>query len=443
MNTNKFLMMSAIFALMACTGEDMKPESQGNVVQNELEPITITFNLTASHPNDATTRSGEGGAWHWQAWDVEDDDTYDILAETRAVKQTWEAGDAIFVFFSGAAAPRHLKMTFDGTEWTSTEYDGDTASPGALCLKNGDTGTMRAIFLPFGSGATVSASCTSFTFNKTYYTYYLTATLPYEVTDHEVSGAFDMQIPEGYVQFFVADRAATDEGYMLGTCAVIPTGVASIADNGDITETSDKTSAYDMAGYAYQGGYLFSGKLANTNSGTNFYIAKTNSSNSNRADYLVTGKTIASHSAIKLPANGDSKWMAVGKDITVQLGGTYRNKYCDLGTWYTCNLNQSVPEASGDLLDLDNVNDNALPTEDDINLLIGDRRSYQPTWIGMTVHGQSGTVCKTDAGYMFLPHAGAGYWVKGRGLIDFTASTKRIIDGRGRGVRAMVRIKKN
>ena len=197
-----------------------------------LQSAPITFSLTANHP----------GA-------------------TKAVKSDWEAGDAIFVFFDKAAAPKHLKMTYSGSAWTSAEFNGTTETAGALGLKNGDTGRMRAVFLPFGSNAKVSADGTDFVFDATYYAYYLTATLNYEVTDGKVSGAFEMSIPDGYVQFFIEDTNASDGAYTLGTDAVIPVGVASIAADGTITETAGKTCADDMPGYAYSGGYLFSGKL--------------------------------------------------------------------------------------------------------------------------------------------------------------------------------------
>ena len=169
------LFAAAMAAMVSCGKEVIEPE----IGVGEVAPIS--FDLTANHPD-----------------------------MTKAAKATWQAGDAIFVFFTGAAAPRHLKMTYDGSAWTSAEYDGATQTAGALGLKNGDTGTMRAVYLPFGSTATVSASGTSFTFSKTYYAYYLTATLAYTVADNEVSGAFDMTIPDDYVQFFVEDAAATD-----------------------------------------------------------------------------------------------------------------------------------------------------------------------------------------------------------------------------------------
>lgn len=442
MKTKTIFFLSALLALVACSNGEDTTMSEPTVTDGMAQ--TITFNLTASHPDDA--------------------------AQTRAVKQTWESGDAIFVFFTGVSAPRHLKMTFDGTVWTSAEYNGATLTPGALELKNGDTGTMRAIFLPFGSAATVSASGTSFTFSTTYYTYYATATLDYTVTDNEVSGAFNMTIPDDYVQFFIADSNPVDGLYTLGTDAVIPTGVASIAADGTITETSDKTSADDMTGYAYSGGYLFSGKLTTWDFGTNYYFAKTKTDDNTRADYLVTGQTLTSHSAINLPAHENEnqtghdghihlphpnhptdntkKWQPVGKDITVHLAGKY-GRTVDLGDWYTCNLDQSLPEAPGNALNHDGAAaiSDILPTYDEMNAILNRRfansqdRTYVPTWFGMTIHGQYGHVCKTtEGGFLFFPQGAAGYWVGQNDMVEFDG--QQITDARGRGLECLVRLKK-
>ena len=389
MKTRLSLLLCAILALTACSNDDNDVTQNPEAPTTEA-PQTIKFNLTASHPDD------------------------DAAAQTRAVKQTWEAGDAIFVFFTGAEAPKHLKMTYDGTTWTSAEYDGATPTVGALGLKNGDTGTMRAVFLPFGSDATVSASGTSFTFSTTYYAYYATATLSYTVNDNEVSGTFDMVIPADYVQFFVEDAAATNGGYTLGTDAVIPTGVASIAADGTITETSNKAAGDDMTGYAYSGGYLFSGKLNGSYSYGGYYFAKTKSADKTRADYFVSGKTLASHSAVKLPANDNvytstdtstGKWIPVGSGITVTLykiqdAGTAWELTIPLGKWYTCNYGESVPEALGSLYSFDDANalDVSLPTKTQFQMLAN---SSNYTWL--TVHGQQGAVFKAARGFLFLP----------------------------------------
>ena len=116
------LITAAAAAMLSCTKETLAPEV-------ETETFTpITFNLTAKQSDD-----------------------------TRAVKTNWQAGDAIFVFFDKVSAPKYLKMRFDGTDWSSEEYDGETVTPGALGLSNGSSGTMSAVYLPFGSNATVSA----------------------------------------------------------------------------------------------------------------------------------------------------------------------------------------------------------------------------------------------------------------------------------------------
>ena len=392
------LLLAALVALVSCGKEVLDPVDGDDSAQ----PAAITFHLDASHP-----------------------------ADTRAVKSGWEWGDAIFVFFTGVAAPKHLKMTYDGSSWTSAEYDGLTKSLGALGLKNGDAGTMRAVFLPFGSDATVSASDGSFTFSTTYYAYYLTATLAYTVTDNEVSGAFDMTIPDDYVQFFIEDANATDGAYTLGTDAVIPVGVASIAADGSIVETSDKVAGNDMVGYAYESGdakgYLFSGKLTSWSYGANYYFAKTKVADGSRADYFAQpANALASHSAVKLPANDNvyvvqydapntGKWIPVGSTITVTLyrvsGTPQMEMVFPLGTWFTCNYGQSAPEALGTLYSFDNANalGVSLPTKDQFES-INDSRFCSYTWL--KVHGQQGVVIKADRGFLFLPaqNGSLGYY---------------------------------
>ena len=351
------------------------------------ETAPIVFNLTANHPD-----------------------------ATKAVKTDWEAGDVIFVFFSGAAAPKFLKMTYDGSKWTSAEFNGATQTPGALGLENDDTGTMRAVFLPFGSDATVSASGTSFTFSNTYYAYYLTATLTYTVSNGKVSGAFQMEIPEGYVQFFVEDAAAQDEAYLLGCDAVIPTGVASISANGIISETTDKTAADDMPGYVYSGGYLFSGKLIPWKYGSNYYFAKTKTADNTRADYFVSGKTLSSHSAVKLPANdnvyipgsGDGKWIPVGPDKFVNFYNSSGGNPFSV-SWATCNYGASFPEERGSEKPLSF--EEAVATQGSIEIPSSLRLPSKDlfsiladqTHTAITVHGKPGYVISAFQGFIFLP----------------------------------------
>ena len=371
------LLAAVSMLLFSCEKEAMN--------ENETVESTesISFNLIASHP------------------------------QTKAVKADWEAGDVVFVFFSGASAPNYLKMSFNGSAWTNLEYRGSVATPGALGLSNGDTGTMRAVYLPFGNTATVSADGTSYVFSTTYYTYYLTATLDYTVTAGEVSGSFEMVIPDNYVQFFVDDADAVDEAYALQCDAIIPTGIASIGENVAITETSDKTYADDIPGYAYDNGvdpkgYLFSGK----NNGEyawaaqGYYFAKKKVSDGSRHDYFVIGKTLSSHNAIKLPANGDAKWIAVGIDKTIEM--LHKTTQASLGIWYTCNFNQTKPEALGPTARSWTISTDtrtamaeagvALPTTDQLTTLHDGCDFY---WI--SIRGNEGAVLKGSNGtFLFL-----------------------------------------
>lgn len=382
-----FVFMAVAVVLSSCGGENLLPGDRS------VRQAPITFNLTASHPD-----------------------------ATKAVKTGWEAGDAIFVFFKNVAAPKHLKMTFDGSKWTNVEYDGTTAKPGCLGLSNGNTGTMRAVFLPFGSDATLSASGSSFVFSTTYYAYYLTATLDYTVKNDSVSGTFLMTIPEGYVQFFVEDASADDGAYTLGTDAVIPTGVASIAADGTIVETSDKTFVDDMPGYVYskgsEKGYLFSGKLNDDYKFGGHYFAKSKADGTVRHDYLVIGNEITSHDAIKLPASSSDKWIAVGNGKTVKL--TARTLPAGLGTWQTCNYGCSAPEEVGTLYSYEDAYALGVPIP--TNDQFSDIRFHAYTdHVWLTVHGQPGMgiKAKTEPGILFFPAFPApglttieygGYW---------------------------------
>ena len=398
------ILMTAVAVLVSCGEDNLLPEDE------TVQQTPITFNLTANHPD-----------------------------ATKAVKTGWEEGDAIFVFFNNVAAPKHLKMTYNGSAWTSKEYNGATQTDGTLGLKNGDSGTMRAVFLPFGSNATVSADGTGFVFSTTYYAYYLTATLDYTVINGMVSGAFNMSIPDGYVQFFIEDESATDGDYALGTDAVIPVGVASIDKDGNVVETSDKDAGNDMVGYAYEGGYLFSGKLngsyhsyvgdgLSTVEANAYYFAKTKKADNTRADYFVSGKTLTRHSAIKLPANGNAKWQAVGSGIYYELkdiqdAGTAWEQEIKLGKWYTCNYGCRVPEQLGTLYTFDDANaltGITLPTKAQFEKL---STTGVARWIWLSVHGQLGMVVQASNAFLFLP---AQYGTNGYGMC--WSSTERDSD---------------
>lgn len=226
----------ATLAVVSCNKEilDNPAEETSSAVPG------IVFNLSASHPDGVAT---------------------------KAVKAGWEAGDVIFVFFDNVTAPKYLKMSYDGTQWSFVQMNGATAE--SLGLTEGASGNMRAVYLPFGNDLSVGADGTAFVFSESVCSYYLTATLTYTVTGGEVTGTFNMRIPEGYVQFFLDDASASaSTAIELREPHLTPQGIALIEADGTITHTSIAHGAplkgfvYDKNGSGTEKGYLFSGILA-------------------------------------------------------------------------------------------------------------------------------------------------------------------------------------
>lgn len=221
MKKTALIICAVLLALVSCNKQLETPD-EGNAAATE-----ITFNLDATHP--------DGG-------------------DTKAVKTGWETGDVIFVFFNKQAAPAYLEMKreSDGT-WTSTGKN-------SLSLVESESGTMTAVYLPFGSGATVSADGTNFKFSETYLSYYLTAQLSYTVSGGEVSGTFDMKIPDGFVQFFLEDASADPSVKIeIREPHLSQVGIDYIYGDGRIAHTF--VDGAPLPGYVYKGGYLFSGVL--------------------------------------------------------------------------------------------------------------------------------------------------------------------------------------
>lgn len=374
--------------LVSCVKEPVKanpdPAPEGNA---EL----ITFNFTATFPQDEPA--------------------------TKARKTGWEAGDVIFVFSDKVDAPKYLKMSYDGSAWSTTEMNGSSASPGCMGLQNGDSGNFRAVYLPFGNSATISTGTGSdagkFIFSTTDKTYYMTATLPYTVSGGSVSVNFAMSIPDGFVQFFIVDNSAVDDAYRLRTDAVQPVNLQSVSADGTLNENTTYGIGSNMSGYAFGSGtnkgYLFSGRLVSTYAatyGANYYFSKLKVSGSSHEDYFVTGKTLTSHAAIKLPANGDAKWQSVGSGVTVSLKSSDNSK--SYGTWYTCNYGSSVPENPGSLYTSVQATSHAgesadyvIPDKDDYSRLITNL-----TWTKMSIGGKAGYVARAGNGkFLFFPFA--------------------------------------
>ena len=181
-------------------------------------------------------------------------------AETKAVKSGWEDGDAIFVTFSGVPCPKFLKMTYDNGTWVEKQMDEDSECD--LPLFEGDQGTMTAIFLPFAKDYTCYTDHGGiFVFSEIYMSYYLTGQLPYKVVDGEISGCFDLKMPDGFVQFYIEDKNAEEGKAMLWEPHLMPCAVTGVEDDGVSINVVELDPGKPVPGFAYGGGYVFTGML--------------------------------------------------------------------------------------------------------------------------------------------------------------------------------------
>ena len=316
------IICAGLMALVSCNKEIASPD------QGVKEATPVVFNLTATHPGD-----------------------------TKAVKTGWETGDVVFVFFSTQAAPRYLEMKWNGTKWVSEGKN-------SLALTEDEHGYMTAVYLPFGSDATVTADGTDFKFSDTFETYYLTDRMFYYVTDGELSGTFTMKIPEGYVQFFeYVPSSYFDTEIELREPHLTPQGIASISADGTINHTAAVHGA-PLPGYVYKKegtdsgdwGFLFSGILAEEarNTATDYTFTMVYGGwDGSYFTQSFTGKTFyrgeQEGRALRLPDGGweeitDYKPIDMGCEITLS-GGDYKRVY-----WASRNLGASkdFPDADTD-----------------------------------------------------------------------------------------------
>ena len=304
MKKNFAIVLAALAALTLSCQKEMVETSEK---LNEPAPEEIIFDLTATHPES-----------------------------TKAIKTGWENGDVIFVFFTGKAAPAYLEMKWDGTEWKNTPKD--------LSLSNGESGTMRAVYLPYGSKLTVQADGSAFRFSETQYSYYLTATRPYEVSGGKVSATFNMSIPEGYVQFYIPASAGD---FTLRQDYITPVGVALVQADGTISETSDKAAGDVMTGYAYGEGRQFSGIISADADGQsrNWLFSLKNESKDTQHTLFRPGKSLSKGYAVALPKVDE--WVEVGKGKKVFMYWSDKDLLYGYGAggrpfssanvyWYTC-----------------------------------------------------------------------------------------------------------
>lgn len=370
MRTCRFALLAALMAVLSCE----KP-AEDQLVPPEKD--AISFNFTFDFP-------------------------------TKAKKDKWEKEDVIFVFLNGAPSPKYLKMSYDGSKWSSQAMDGAAAC--ASLELSGNSGHMRAVYLPFGGDATITNNKGAYQFSTACQSLFWTADMDYTVVNHTITANFDMHIPNGYVQFYVAGTGVSNGEYTLSTDAMFPTTLASVGadlslnlDDGDV--------GGPMPGYVFKDGLLFSGRLNGSYPYSSYYFAKTGPGNT-RADYFITpGSALESHDAVQLPANNSAKWQSVGASSTVSMVAEVEKIEYDCGTWYACDYHSTTPEGfTAEYYTYDEAQaaataeNKVLPSHTQITNLV----TYC-TWNQMSVHGNEGFVVVAKTGFLFFPGDNRGF----------------------------------
>lgn len=279
------IILSAVLALVACNKNDIEQPSA----------IKYTYDITITRSDDS-----------------------------KAVKTSWESGDVVYVFFSNVEAPKYLKFTYDGSAWERTQYNG--GSEGSFSYPG--NGTMTAIYLPYGNDAVVSADGTSFTFDKSFTSYFLKAEkASFTVSGSVVSGKLNMEAPEGFVQFAMPLSGTVNETattffrttstytYTLSDSHIKPVSFASVSSDGTITTTVGNFGDA-ITGYVYGDDIIFSGVLNSSNNGsaTAYVFTFKNNNGTVSAEYddvtykLSGTRTLSYKSAIKFPAISSAAW---------------------------------------------------------------------------------------------------------------------------------------
>ena len=223
------ILIVAIFSLAACA--TLNPEMEIGIDASKL-----VFDITVTRPD---------------------------AIPTKGVKNDWESGDAVYLFFEDNTSA-YAKMTYDGSVWTTSVIGSLNVSASGKKL--------TAVFLPYNTDDPVYSE--GWTFSETY-AYYLSAEAVSYTVDTEnipatLTATIQMAMPAGFVQFFIPDASPVTGTYMLTESHIAPAGCGAITPGGAVAQTF-KNNGYAMPGIvamvSEEKGYYFYGILDAANRG--------------------------------------------------------------------------------------------------------------------------------------------------------------------------------
>lgn len=279
---------------------------------------------------------------------------------TRAVKQDWENGDKLNVWFDkNTAETPDLVLTFDGTEW----------NPGTLNNSRvlQASGTMSVMYEAHNDlpGYTIFPNRQSlyhdeYSFaSKPYYHFYrdggdfpLVASvynLAYTYSENTITANISGWSIGTQVQVVVTGLTGNVSDYQLKCDQLISTGGISV--NGSI----NPDGAAGCITFDSSSSNLYVGGVANTDGVAFNFACITNEANGKATDYTFTLKNKSTHTEMVYTATGKTMTAAANKVQGIKIASNkfveYQHEYVDLGLsvkWATCNVGANVPEEYGD-----------------------------------------------------------------------------------------------
>ena len=216
-----FVLLCALFALAACATEATDETTE--VAQNgKTIKLALTINRTDVFADEPGTKA--------------------------TVKDKWADGDVVFVFFNGVAAPKYLELKYSSSNrnWTATLMNDLTADD------LGTSGTMTAVYLPYGSGTVVTSSKGDFSFEPMYEGIpLLCESAAYTYGTEGLGGTLNLKAPTGdcarnenerYIHFDISGYDATHT-YTLYQDYVRPIVITGVLNGGVSIQTADGGTA--------------------------------------------------------------------------------------------------------------------------------------------------------------------------------------------------------
>ena len=286
---------------------------------------------------------------------------------TRVVKQDWEAGDRIYVFFDftpDTEAVEYMTMTYDGGFWNYVFSNNQMEN--ALLQKG--QGSLYAVYFPFGTPSFDAQAVTEsllrqirfnspeITSGRSSYSYCFGA--PYTIDSRGIlSATLDMAIGSSLVQFYVPGIDAADADNYLFSCTYVKAAsVYSLAcrkRNGAIEySVYYTTGSRDIPGNYYQGGMVFTGYHDPAIEAKGNYIqydvtvtdtkGTASIADDEKYNLIIPNELLHSHDAVELPPLDSDRWSP----------GNFKNghEYVDMGNglcFATMNLGATSPEDPG------------------------------------------------------------------------------------------------